>query len=293
MAGSSGQHFLAAAGVMAAFCVYILKPDLFPALCVRAWRPSEACLAVRFPRKQLNHANPPELHPHRSPEQSAAFKAAPVIVLALGVAYGATAGKPQPVTSYAWLVCAGLLASGCGDVFLEFEDRNSGAPEGVKGIDFFLLGLVSFFVGHVAYVWAFWMDAFPPISNALPLAAYGAGLVSYMWEHIPADLKVPVIAYATVICLMAFRAVSRHYTTPYSRPGAASFITGAAGALLFVVSDSVLALNKFLPQPVLPAPYGRLAVMVTYYAAQLLIAASATTNLPSGAFLKLNSDKSA
>ena len=188
-------------------------------------------------------------------------------------------------------MCLGLVASSFGDVFLEFEDRNSGAPDGAQGVDFFLLGLASFFVGHVAYVIAFWGDALPPVLNCLPLGAYGAGLVAFLWPNVPEDTRIPVVAYAGVISLMAYRALSRHYTTARQRPGAASFLTGAVGALLFVASDSILAANKFLPTPLLSAPWGRLAVMATYFAAQLAIAVSATSNLPSGAYLKLSGKK--
>lgn len=168
---------------------------------------------------------------------------------------------------------------------MEFENRDAFSH---AGLDFFLLGLVAFFIGHVAYVAAFWGGALPPLGNSVPLLAYSGMLTYTLWPHVPADLQLPVLAYVAVITTMAVRAVGRHYAPMKERPGAASFLAAAAGALLFVASDSVLACNKFLPGFWLDAQQSRVVVMGTYYAAQLLIAGSATSNLPWGAHVKLH-----
>jgi len=207
-----------------------------------------------------------------------------VVLLSLGV-FTSLGAHPSPEPSYARWVAAGLLASACGDVFLEFENRDAFTH---AGLDFFLLGLVAFFIGHVAYVAAFWGGALPPVGNSVPMLSY-AGMLTYsLWPHVPADLRMPVLAYVAVISTMAVRALGRHYVPMKERPGAASYLAAAAGALLFVASDSVLACAKFLPNFWLGAQQSRLVVMGTYYAAQLLIAASATSNLPWGAHVKLH-----
>ncbi len=218
------------------------------------------------------------------PALTAGLKATPVILLAMGV-FSSLGSHPSPEPTYARWVAAGLLASACGDVFLEFENREAFSH---AGLDFFLLGLVAFFIGHVAYVAAFWGGALPPVANSLPVLGYSAFITWVLWPHVPADLRLPVLAYVAVISTMAVRAFGRHYVPMKERPGAASFLAAAAGALLFVTSDSVLACNKFLPEFMLQPQQARLVVMSTYYLAQLLIAASATTNMPWGAYVKLH-----
>jgi uncharacterized membrane protein YhhN len=214
------------------------------------------------------------------------LKAAPVALLALGV-FSSLNAHPSPEPGYARWVAAGLLASACGDVFLEFENR-AAFPH--VGLDFFLLGLAAFFIGHVAYAAAFWGGALPPLINGTPVVAFAAGLTYILWPHVPEDLRLPVLAYVAVITTMAVRALGRHYTPMKERPGAASFIAAATGALLFVASDSVLAAAKFLPDFCLSPLQARLVVMITYYLAQLLIAASATTNFQWGAYVKLSKE---
>ena len=74
------------------------------------------------------------------------------------------------------------------------------------------------------------------------------------------DLLIPVVAYFLAISAMACTAALHRYT------GLMLF----AGAFIFVVSDSIIALNKF----VMPFDGARHAIMLTYYAAQGLIVKS-------------------
>ncbi|XP_077617214.1 lysoplasmalogenase TMEM86A isoform X2 [Crocuta crocuta] len=48
-------------------------------------------------------------------------------------------------------------------------------------------------------------------------------------------------------------------------------LAAGSGALLFIISDLIIALNKFC----FPVPYARALIMSTYYAAQMFIALSA------------------
>src|SRR5690606_17676378 len=75
-------------------------------------------------------------------------------------------------------------------------------------------------------------------------------------------LLIPVNIYAVVICLMWGLAL--HFVSDSKKFWSMPI---AAGALLFVVSDSILAINRFY----YPIPAGGLLVMATYGISQLLI----------------------
>jgi uncharacterized membrane protein YhhN len=73
---------------------------------------------------------------------------------------------------------------------------------------------------------------------------------------------VPVMLYALVLTLMVLNALFR-----FKRTGAASFAMVFGGAILFMISDSVLAVNKFLE----PVSHSGIWIMSTYISAQFLI----------------------
>jgi uncharacterized membrane protein YhhN len=77
-------------------------------------------------------------------------------------------------------------------------------------------------------------------------------------------LKLPVLVYSIVISLMLFSALST-LIQPDWRIYAAVF--ASSGALLFFISDTTLALNKFVS----PIPNARVITMVTYHLGQILI----------------------
>lgn len=164
---------------------------------------------------------------------------------------------------YTYRIGAGLAFSAAGDVFLEVEGGRQA---------FFLSGLVSFLVGHLAYIGAFSIGL--RRSDILPLAigsmaAYALGMFLFLMPHLPAALLGPVAVYAAVIAAMAVCALSRPAPTT-SHKGRWSKMSGVVGALTFVVSDSVLAVNKFA----FPVPAGKDIVMVTYYLGQIGITLS-------------------
>ena len=96
---------------------------------------------------------------------------------------------------------------------------------------------------------------------ALPIILAGTGLVVILYPVL-GELRVPVIIYALVLIVMVLKSLFR-----YRRTSARSFILVVTGAVLFMISDSVLAINKFL-QPVGGAAY---LIMGTYIVAQWLI----------------------
>jgi uncharacterized membrane protein YhhN len=157
---------------------------------------------------------------------------------------------------YAALIALGLLCSLAGDIFLMLPG------------DRFVPGLVSFLVAHLAYVAAFaragggWTGT--ALLSFLPLLAYGLAVFARLRSHL-GPLLVPVLLYMGVILLMAWRAVE--YARQY--PGFGPFVA-ALGALLFVGSDTALALNRFAR----PCRAAQAVVLGTYFAAQWLIALS-------------------
>lgn len=175
-----------------------------------------------------------------------AVKAIPVLALAVSV------WRAAPRTRYRRLVAAGLAFGSAGDLLLE--------------IDLFEVGLGAFLIGQVLYTAAFLGDSrtLKPLA-ALTFYAYGLGLV-WALADATGDLLVPVAAYALAITTMLWRAVARLGSVPRTTGLAAVY-----GAGLFVVSDSLIAINRFGPD----VPGDRWLVMTTYWAAQALIAYSA------------------
>jgi uncharacterized membrane protein YhhN len=175
-----------------------------------------------------------------------AVKALPVLTLAGAVWLTA------PRIRYRRLVAVGLLFGAAGDLLLE--------------IDLFEVGLGAFLVGQVLYTAAFLGDSRAP--KPLPaLVFYGYGL-ALVWSVADGtgDLLVPVILYGFAITTMLWRAVARLGEVPRVTGLAAAY-----GAGLFVISDSLIAINRFGPE----VAGERWLVMSTYWAAQALIAYSA------------------
>lgn len=176
------------------------------------------------------------------------LKAAPVLVLAVLVATVGPAGRP---------VALGLLASAVGDVSLVF-------PAG------FLVGLSAFFAAHLCYIAAFSTGAaLTPLSigAAVVLALVAGGMLRYLWPHVRhSRARIPIVVYVAALATMTWCAVARGTLSGAGRPEMAA----ALGAVSFLVSDGVLAVNRFAR----PFAGAHAVVMVTYYAAQMLIGGS-------------------
>ena len=171
------------------------------------------------------------------------------LILALALA------APDAVSErYRALVCAGLAFSLAGDVFLMLpRDR-------------FVAGLASFLVAHLFYVAAF--APRPPTFAApgvlLVLALCGVALLRSLWADL-GTLRGPVVVYAAALLGMAWQATER-WMGLRTEPALLAMV----GAGLFVVSDSVLAWERFAARH----RYAQAVVLSTYFAAQWLIALS-------------------
>lgn len=141
--------------------------------------------------------------------------------------------------------------------------------------DLFVPGLLAFLAAHACFIAGFWPEARPlrPVPLLACLAAAAAGLAP-MWPALPAPLRLPVVVYSTVLALMAGLAWSRAFHLASADVGTRLAARRAAlGSLLFLASDSVLALDRFL----LPVPLAILWVLATYYAAVWWLARSVDT----------------
>ena len=154
----------------------------------------------------------------------------------------------------------GLVFSVAGDVFLMLPNER------------FIAGLISFLLAHIFYIFGFIQT---PIIFGLPALVIGLLLIitsSQIYRRIAVGLvaggnnklKIPVLAYTTVITLMAFTALCTLINPSWNVLAA---LSASAGALLFYLSDTFLAWNKFVN----PLPFARLRTMATYHLGQFLI----------------------
>ena len=122
----------------------------------------------------------------------------------------------------------------------------------------FLIGMAAFGAAHVVYsilIWALPGWALPPIWALAALGLYALLMVSQLWPA-TGRLRLPVMTYIVIIALMAAAAVGAPSTTIL------------AGAVFFVLSDSVLAYEQFLS----PSTRGsRLVIWANYWVAQVLL----------------------
>lgn len=154
--------------------------------------------------------------------------------------------------AYKWLIIAGLILCLAGDIFLMLPPR------------YFIAGLGSFLAGHWLYIAAFTVGGATFSWWLLPLLLYGSVIYALLHPHL-GKMRIPVTLYVIFILLMAWQALGR-----WSAAGSSGAAYAALGAVLFVISDSVLALDRFRQ----PFKAARVIVLTTYWAAQTLIALS-------------------
>lgn len=154
-------------------------------------------------------------------------------------------------------ILVGLVFSALGDAFLIWQDQG-----------YFVHGLLMFAVTHVLYASAFGMRPLA-LRTGLVMAVLSGLCYAILYPGLSGAFTYLVGVYVALVSFMGWRAMAG-----LRLMGAAwrwTELAAGSGALLFIVSDLTIALNKFC----FPVPYSRALIMSTYYAAQMLIALSA------------------
>lgn len=166
--------------------------------------------------------------------------------------------KPIPILALLWMVyntkpnerwlLGALIFSLLGDMILELPNL---LP--------FALGLASFLIAHILYIRRFLLFPTQKIWWPLvPISLYCLSLFACMIPNLGV-LLLPVALYIVVIATMLWSACIYAHTTTHRVP--------LFGAMIFVISDSLIAINKFI----IPFPQARYAIIVTYWLAQFMI----------------------
>lgn len=140
------------------------------------------------------------------------------------------------------LFIAGLIFSAFGDFFLDYDRVN-----------WFLFGLGAFFIAHLCYLFALTPVKKQNLSFVSLYSVYGIAIFSVIAGGL-GELFIPVLAYMSILLLMAI-------TTLISTKSNKWLIVGG---LSFVLSDSLIGLDKFY-QPIVGAHF---FIMASYYFAQ-------------------------
>ncbi len=151
------------------------------------------------------------------------------------------------------LLVVALCFHSVGDVLLDW-DRTK----------LFLPAVGTFMLGHVFYLITFWpnmlaLNALPSSKKLLfgAILLYGLAMAAIIIPHLPKNLFAAVALYMCVILMMTLAATSANYRNPWI----------IVGAILYVISDSLIALDTFV------RPLGMSAHLIwpLYYAGQMLI----------------------
>ena len=156
------------------------------------------------------------------------------------------------------LLILALALSALGDAFLSREGERA-----------FMAGLTSFLAAHLAYLALFVTGAahgfllgsgpWQPIAGGV-MVVFAAAMAFVLARRVAPGLRGPIVAYAAAILAMGLSALATR--NPWV----------IAGAVSFIVSDGILATEKFLTAAVSPNRSAmRHAVWITYYVAQLII----------------------
>lgn len=182
------------------------------------------------------------------------FFTKPLLTVLLAI-YTVSALQKVPAGFKALLLMA-LFFSFSGDVLLLLEDQSP---------SFFLFGLGAFLMAHLAYIGYFLRiryNYFPLPLCKFPLifltAAVAISFILFMAPHL-AQLLIPVIVYTVAICFTLLTTLHAFQLKLY--PVARYCV---AGALLFICSDAMIAINKFYA----PLPAAGVWIMLTYGLAQ-------------------------
>ena len=145
---------------------------------------------------------------------------------------------------------AGLVFSACGDFILDYDRVN-----------WFIFGLGAFFIAHLCYL-ASLKPYIKKLNQAklyialIAYVIYGALMLTILADGL-AELFIPVVAYMSILLLMALATVFSEKSNPWL----------VVGGISFVLSDSLIGFDKFY----IPIENVHFAIMVSYYFAQFAL----------------------
>jgi uncharacterized membrane protein YhhN len=169
-------------------------------------------------------------------------------------------------TLFRKLILLALLFSVGGDTLLMFVENDPDKQH------FFLFGLGSFFVTHIFYMSAF--IKYPSDQAGLVIrqkwwaAVFAIYLAFFNWfllPDVPAEMQIPVLVYSIAIMLMLLACLNLNGKIPSE-----VFLIIFSGAFLFMISDTIIALNKFKGEDY-SIPFARIFIMAFYLFGQFLI----------------------
>lgn len=169
------------------------------------------------------------------------------MIMATLIGFYVVEAKPQN-----HIFLTGFIFALLGDVFLLF-----------KNDDFFVIGLSCFLIMQICYASVFNRKRRVPrnkdyfVPGALIL--FGIIMIAYLWKDIE-GMRVGISLYSIAIITMAITGYLRH-------PRLRGYSTVLLGIVLFIISDALIAIDRFSSNLV----YGSIAIMITYMLAQYFI----------------------
>uniref|UniRef100_H3AK95 lysoplasmalogenase n=1 Tax=Latimeria chalumnae TaxID=7897 RepID=H3AK95_LATCH len=154
-------------------------------------------------------------------------------------------------------IFAGLIFSALGDAFLIWQEQG-----------YFSHGLLMFAITHILYSSAFGMKPLN-LRAGFVIFLISSFCYSLLYSYLSGPFTYLVGVYIIIIGFMGWRAIAG--VQLFNDLWTWTKLSACIGAVLFMVSDLSIAVNKFC----FPVPYSRAIIMATYYAAQMLIALSA------------------
>ena len=157
-------------------------------------------------------------------------------------------------------IVSALIFSFLGDIFLLPKDNEV----------FFMFGLSSFLYAQVAYIITFSKDIKFKEVNKLSLltvvALFSTASLVLFFSLLPhlGDFTIPVVIYGSIVSLMGITATLRRQFV-----NADSYKYTFIGALFFIISDSIIGVDKFIYQQELP--FADISIMLFYLLGQFLI----------------------
>lgn len=185
-----------------------------------------------------------------------------VFLLAHGFHFVVTRGSVKRIF-------AGLIFSAVGDAFLIWQEQG-----------YFVHGLLMFAIAHILYSAAFGMKPLD-LKAGVVMGLISGFLYILLYSYLSGPFTYLVGVYTALIAFMGWRAVAGIQLC--NDLWTWTKLSACIGAVLFIVSDLTIAVNKFC----FPVPRSRVIIMVTYYAAQMLIALSAIESGDEDEFNKL------